>query len=307
MYLPRIVVIGAGSVGSTSAAVMAQRNLGSIFLYDIVEDLAVGRAMDINQASPYLQTDCRVIGSNSLTTLNDADIVVIAAGIARQAGMSRLDLLKMNLEVIHCLGLKIMESCPRAMIFVVTNPVDILTWYMKSTWPSMNVFGLGCALDSMRFRFFIAEAATVSVESCQGMVIGTHDDNMVPVTSSATVCGIPLKDFMDREKIDWIVNLTKKAGTTIVQKLKHHSGYYAAGHEISQVVESIVFNRMGIYPLSVFCSGEYGYRNTCLALPSVVGHNGISRIIDMDLDEAERFSLDVCASSMENIIKEMRK
>jgi malate dehydrogenase len=131
MYLPRIVVIGAGSVGSTSAAVMAQRNLGSIFLYDIVEDLAIGRAMDINQASPYLQTDWRVIGSNSLTTLNGADIVVIAAGIARQAGMSRLDLLNKNREVVHCLGIKIMESCPRAKIFLVTNPVDILTWYMK--------------------------------------------------------------------------------------------------------------------------------------------------------------------------------
>lgn len=301
MTIPNILIIGAGSVGAFAAAVMARKQLGTIYLYDIVEDLAVGRAIDINQASPYLYTDTRVIGCNSLDDVPDADVVVITAGYARHAGMTRLDLLNRNREVMDTLGNLITTSFPQAKVLVVTNPVDVLAWYLKHTWPKMNVFGLGCSLDTMRFRYFIAEAVGGSVDCSRGMVIGTHNDDMIPLVNHATVGGVPIRHILDKNTIDRVVQRTRSAGTTITQKLKVHSGFYAAAHVVTQIVESIVFNRLGTFPLSVFCNGEYGYDGISLALPSVVGQNGISRVLEIDLDEEEHAALNVCASAMREI------
>lgn len=301
MTIPNILIIGAGSVGAFAAAVMARKQLGTIYLYDIVEDLAVGRAIDINQASPYLYTDTRVIGCNSLDDVPDADVVVITAGYARHAGMTRLDLLNRNREVMDTLGNLITTSFPQAKVLVVTNPVDVLAWYLKHTWPKMNVFGLGCSLDTMRFRYFIAEAVGGSVDCSRGMVIGTHNDDMIPLVNHATVGGVPIRHILDKNTIDRVVQRTRSAGTNITQKLKVHSGFYAAAHVVTQIVESIVFNRLGTFPLSVFCNGEYGYDGISLALPSVVGQNGISRVLEIDLDEEEHAALNVCASAMREI------
>jgi len=301
MAIPNILIIGAGSVGAFSAAIMARKQLGTIYLYDIVEDLAVGKAIDINQASPYLYTDTKVIGCNNLDDVPGADVVVITAGHARQAGMTRLDLLNKNRDVMDTLGSLITTSFPQAKVLVVTNPVDVLAWYLKHTWPGMNVFGLGCSLDTMRFRYFIAEAVGGSVDCSRGIVIGTHNDDMIPLVNHATVGGVPIRHILNNETIENVVQRTRSAGTTITQKLKVHSGYYAAAHVVTQIVESIVFNRLGTFPLSVFCRGEYGYEGINLALPSVVGQNGISRVLEIDLDEGDREALDVCASAMTEI------
>ena len=301
MAIPNILIIGAGSVGAFSAAIMARKQLGTIYLYDIVEDLAVGKAIDINQASPYLYTDTKVIGCNNLDDVPGADVVVITAGHARQAGMTRLDLLNKNRDVMDTLGSLITTSFPQAKVLVVTNPVDVLAWYLKHTWPGMNVFGLGCSLDTMRFRYFIAEAVGGSVDCSRGIVIGTHNDDMIPLVNHATVGGVPIRHILNNETIEKVVQRTRSAGTTITQKLKVHSGYYAAAHVITQIVESIVFNRLGTFPLSVNCCGEYGYEGINLALPSVVGQNGISRVLEIDLDEGDREALDVCASAMTEI------
>lgn len=301
MAIPNILIIGAGSVGAFSAAVMARKQLGTIYLYDIVEDLAIGRAIDINQASPYLYTDTRVIGCNSLDDVPRADVVVITAGHARHAGMTRLDLLNKNRDVMDTLGSRINTSFPQARVLVVTNPVDILAWYLKHTWPEMNVFGLGCSLDTMRFRYFIAEAVGGSVDCSRGIVIGTHNDDMIPLVNHATVGGVPIRHLLNNETIEKVVQRTRSAGTTITQKLKVHSGYYAAAHVITQIAESIVFNRLGTFPLSVYCAGEYGYEGICLALPSVVGQQGIGRILEIDLDEEERAALNICACAMTEI------
>ncbi len=302
MAIPNILIIGAGAVGAFSAAVMARRQLGTIYLYDVVEDLSIGRAMDINQASPYLSTDTRVIGCNSLDEVPAADVVVITAGRARHSGMTRLDLLRQNLAVMEDLGTTIMSTLPQAQVLVVTNPVDVLTWFMKNTWPKMNVFGLGCSLDALRFCYFIAEAFGGSVDSARGMVIGTHNEDMIPLVNHATVGGVPVRRILGQEAIEEIVRRTRSAGTTITQRLKSHSGYYAAAHVITQIVESIVFNRLGIFPLSVGCRGHYGYDGICLALPTVVGRQGPERILEIDLDETERRALDGCALSMQEAI-----
>jgi malate dehydrogenase len=306
MAIQKILLIGAGSVGAFGAAVMARKQLGTIYLYDIVKDISIGKAMDINQASPYLYTDTKVIGVNSMDQVPKADIVVITAGHARHAGMTRLDLLNKNLKVMDSLGDKIMSSFSNAKVLIVTNPVDVLTWYLKNKWPDMNVFGLGCSLDTMRFRYFIAEAIEGSVDCARGIVIGVHNENMVPLINHATVGGVPIKHILNDENIKKIIQRTKNAGTTITQNLREHSGYYAASHVVTQIVESMVFNRLGTFPLSVLCKGEYGYEDICLALPSVVGQNGINRILEMDLDNEERSALDICASSMKDVIRSIK-
>ncbi|MBN2298373.1 MAG: malate dehydrogenase [Deltaproteobacteria bacterium] len=306
MAIPDILIIGAGAVGSFSAAVMARKQLGTIYLYDIKEDLSIGRALDINQASPYLYTDTRVIGCNSFEEVPGADVVVITAGHARHAGMTRLDLLNKNIAVADGLGNTIMARFPRAKVLIVTNPVDVLAWFLKNRWPDMNVFGLGCSLDTMRFRYFIAEEVGGSVDCARGMVIGTHNDDMIPLVNHATVGGVPMRHLLSEDAIEKIVSRTRSAGTTITQKLKEHSGYYAAAHVVTQIVESIVFNRLGTFPLSVYCRGEYGYDNICLALPSVVGSDGIKRVLEIDLDDREHIALNVCASAMTEITRSIQ-
>jgi len=198
-----------------------------------------------------------------------------------------------------------MERCPEAKVLVVTNPVDVLTWYMKKTWPQMNVFGLGCCLDTIRFRYFIAEEAEVSVDSVLGIVIGAHDDTMVPLISHATVSGIPIKEILHDDQIARVIARTKRAGTAIVQKLKNHSGYYAASHVTAQIVESIIFSRLEIFPVSVMCNGEYGCSDICLALPSIMGHEGVVKTIEADLEDPEKTSLELCISSMKAVISDL--
>ncbi|HHO76863.1 MAG TPA: malate dehydrogenase [Deltaproteobacteria bacterium] len=306
MAIPDILIIGAGAVGSFCAAVMARKQLGTIYLYDIIEDLAVGKALDINQASPYLYTDTRVIGCNRLEEVPGADVIVITAGHARHAGMTRLDLLNKNLLVATDLGKTIMARFPKAKVLIVTNPVDVLAWFLKTRWPDMNVFGLGCSLDTMRFRYFIAEEVGGSVDCARGMVIGTHNDDMIPLVNHATVGGVPMRHLLHDNDIEKIVSRTRSAGTTITQKLKEHSGFYAAAHVVTQIVESIVFNRLGTFPLSVYCRGEYGYTGISLALPSVVGSDGITRVLEIDLDDNERMALNVCASAMTEITRSIQ-
>ncbi len=301
--MEKIVVIGAGNVGTSSAAAMAGGKLGDIFLYDILDNLAAGRAMDINHASPVLHTDCLVTGSHSPEVLSGADVVVVTAGVARHAGMARLDLLRQNLQVMTGVSDLVMKFCPHARVLVVTNPVDVLTWYLRCLHPDMNVFGLGCSLDTIRFRHFIAEAAGVSVDCVQGMVIGAHTDDMVPLVSRATVSGIPLKDMVSGEVLDAVSQGTRAAGTLIVDMLRHHSGFYAASQVVSRIVEAIVLDRREIFPFSVVCTGEYGYDKIPLALPAVIGRRGIHRILEIDLDPDERRGLDRCASAMDEVIR----
>jgi len=305
MMRPRILVIGAGMVGSTSAASIASRRLGTVYLHDVVEDLALGRAMDINHSLPSSSSDSRVVGCNTLAEAGRADIVVITAGMARTAGMSRLDLLRSNAAVISSLAPVLYDQCPDAQVLLVTNPVDVLTWHLKSLCPSMHVAGLGCSLDMIRLRYLIAQAAGVSADSVGAMVIGTHDDNMVPLVNRASIAGIPARAYLTTDDVQGIVRMTKSAGSTIVNYMKTHSGHYAAGEVIALIVESMVLDRGLVFPVSVCLKGEYGYRDTCLALPCIVGAEGVRRVLEMDLDGQEKASLDACARSMAGQIRSL--
>lgn len=298
---------GAGNVGSSCAAVLECRHVGRITLYDILDDVAIGQAMDINQTAPFWDSDSKVVGTNNIEDMKNVDVVVVTAGAPRKEGMSREDLLKSNLSVIHEIGVAIDKYCPKAFVLVVSNPVDVLTWYLKDTWPDMNVVGLGCCLDSMRFRYFLAESLRVSVHATDGMVIGTHNDDMVPLVKHATAGGLPALQQMDEATAKTIIRRTKEGGTAIVKRLKTRSGFFAAGTATAQVVEAVVRNKQGLFPVSVTCRGEYGYRGICMSVPAVIGERGVQRIVDIDLDKEDKGYLDICANKMQDTIDQIKK
>jgi len=307
MALSKIFMVGAGNVGATAVSVMASKQLGSIFLYDIIEDFAIGKAMDINQSSPFFNSDSRVLGTNTIEDIKGSDIVVVTAGIPRSDGMTRLDLLNKNLEIISDVGSNIMKFCPDSKVLIISNPVDVLTWHLKNTWPDMNVYGLGCSLDTLRFRYFLAESLGVSVDSVNGIVIGTHNNNMIPMIEYATVGGVPVNNLLSDSESERVVENTRTAGTDIVHKLKSRSGFYAAGSVVAQVVESMVFDKNNIFPLSTYCSGEFGYSDICLALPVVVGRDPVPRVVKIELGPERRKAMEICALQMQEITGSINK
>lgn len=306
MNRPGIIIIGAGMVGSSCAASIASRRLGNVFLYDIVKDLAVGRSLDINHFLPSRGSDSFVTGCNRIEDAIPADIVVITAGLARKAGMTRLDLLRHNAEAIGALAPKLNSLCPSAKVLIVTNPVDVITWYFKKLCPGMQVFGLGCSLDMVRFQYLVARAARVSAESVSAMVIGAHDDNMIPLTGRATIGGIPMETILGAEEVSEIVAMTRTAGSTIVNLMKEHSGHYAAGEITAQIVESMAQDRKKVFPVSIKVAGEYGYRDICLALPCIVDESGVRKVIELELNEQERNALNACAMSITSQIESLK-
>lgn len=302
MRIPKIAVLGAGNVGAASAAAMAARRLGRIHLYDIVPDLAVGKAMDINQASPFFRSDSRVVGADDPQTMADSDVVVVTAGAPRREGMTRQDLLDENRAVLEDLAVRIARHCPSAKVLVVTNPVDLLTWGVHRACPKLNVFGLGCSLDTLRLRFFLAEAADVSVDAVNAMVIGMHSDLMVPLVGHATIGGVAAGQLLSPEAIAQVVTRTREAGTRIVRRLKTRGSFYAAAWTIAEIVEAVVRHKRGVFPLSVACPEHFGYEGVFLALPALVGSGGVEEVLRVDLDDQEGAGLARCAEHMRRSI-----
>jgi malate dehydrogenase len=303
MQRSKIAVIGAGNVGGASAAAIAGRRLGNVYLHDVVEGLAVGKAMDINQASAFFHTDSPVVGWDSLDFLPATDIVVISAGAPRRTGMTRRDLLRENLGAVSGIAERIMSDCPQAKVLLVTNPADILTWIVKERWPGMHVFGLGCTLDTVRLRYFLAEAAGVSIDSVSALVIGSHDDNMLPLVKHATIGGARACEVLSAEQIERAVRLTRGAGHTIVARLKSRGSFYAASHCIAEVVEAIVRDTHAVFPLSVRCDGPYALSDVCLALPCRVGITGVEGIIEIALDDEDRAALGRCLGGIQEGVR----
>lgn len=299
MRSPRIGIVGAGNVGAAAAAAIGARGLPDVHLYDVVADVAVGKAMDINQASCFFQTDSRVVACASLAGLGGSDILVLTAGAPRRAGMQRKDLLRENLDVLDAICGELLPLCPGAKVLVVTNPVDILTSHLSRQWPGAAIFGLGCCLDAARFRYFLARAAGVAINSVSGTVIGTHDDHMLPLVRHATIGGLPAEAVLSLACLRGVVADTRQAGAEIVRRLKTRGSHYAASHCIAELVEAMARDLHEVFPVSVRCEGAYGYSDACLALPAKIGATGVEGIVEMPLDDAERAALDTCAAEVE--------
>lgn len=288
----KISIIGAGMVGSTTAHWLAERELGDIVLVDIPEvgDMPKGKALDLTQAGPIFGFDTRVTGTHDYADITGSDIVVVTAGMPRKPGMSREDLVGVNANIVRSVAERIAQYAPEAIVIVVTNPLDTMTYLTKQVtgFPKERVMGQAGVLDSARMRTFIAMELNVSVENVHAFVLGGHGDEMVPLPRYSTVAGIPITHLLPKERIDAIVERTRKGGGEIVKLLGKGSAYYAPGAAVCKMVEAILKDKKLIVPASAYLEGEYDMHDIYFGVPVVLGRRGVERIIEIELTEEEK-------------------
>lgn len=303
----KITVIGAGNVGATAAQRIAEKELANeVILVDVVEGLPQGKGLDIYESAPIEGFDSKVVGTNSYEPTANSDIILITAGIARKPGMSRDDLQATNATIVKTCTEQAVAKSPQAIIIVVSNPLDVMTYVaMKvSGFERHRVFGMAGVLDSARFRTFIAMEMNVSVKDVSAFVLGGHGDSMVPLPRYSTVAGIPLPDLMDQATIDRLVKRTRDGGIEIVNYLKTGSAYYAPSSSAAEMIESIVKDKKRILPCSVWLQGEYGLKDVFVGVPVKLGRTGIEEIIQIKLRPEEQEALNKSAADVQaNIAK----
>lgn len=304
----KISIIGAGFVGATAAHWAAEKELGDIVLVDIIEGLPQGKALDLFEASPIEGFDSKIIGTNGYEETKDSDVVIITSGVPRKPGMSREDLLEINKKIVESVVTEVVSRSPQAILIVVTNPLDTMTYlaYKRSGFPRERVMGMAGVLDTARFRAFIAMELGVSVEDIQALLLGGHGDEMVPLPRYTTVSGIPLSQLLPKEKIDRLVDRTRKGGGEIVNLLKTGSAFYAPSAGVVQMAEAILKDKKRILPCCAYLDGEYGLRDICFGVPVKLGAKGIESIIEIELTEEEKLLLARSAESVRKSIAELK-
>jgi malate dehydrogenase len=296
----KITIIGAGNVGATCAHWAASKELGDIVLVDVSEGIPQGKALDLFEASPVELFDANITGSNTYDATAGSDIVIITAGLARKPGMSRDDLMKTNAGIVSSCASEAVKHSPNTIFIIVSNPLDIMcSVALKATGlPSHRVIGMAGVLDTARFRAFIAEAANVSVEDIQALVLGGHGDSMVPVLSCTTISGIPVTQFIPKDKLDEIVTRTRNGGIEIVNLLKTGSAYYAPAASTIQMAESILRDKKRVLPCAAYLTGQYGLKDLYCGVPVVLGKDGIERILEIPLTPEEKSALEKSAADV---------
>ncbi len=292
----KITVVGAGNVGATCADVLAYREIANeVILVDIKEGVAEGKALDIWQKAPINLYDTRTIGStNDYSKTAGSDVVVITSGLPRKPGMSRDDLIATNAGIVNSVTENVIQHSPEAIIIVVSNPLDVMTYaaHLTSQAPRTKVMGMAGILDTARYRAFLAEALNVSPKDIQAVLMGGHGDTMVPLPRYTTVGGIPVTELIDSDTLDAIIDRTKKGGGELV-KLMGTSAWYAPGSAAAQMVEAIVRDQRRVFPVCMKLEGEYGIDNCYLGVPVILGKNGVEKIIELDLNAQEKELLEV--------------
>ena len=297
----KITVVGAGNVGATAAQRVAEKELArTVVMVDVVEGIPQGKGLDQWQAAPIELYDSRVIGTNDYADTAGSDIVIITAGIARKPGMSRDDLLNTNAGIVKQVSEQVKKTSPNAIVIVVSNPLDVMCYVAKAVtgFPRERVIGMAGVLDTARYRAFLAEACDVSVKDIQAMVLGGHGDTMVPLISYTTVSGIPITKFLEKGKLDAIVDRTRNGGAEIVKHLKTGSAYYAPSAGAVQMAEAIVKDHKRILPCAAWLNGEYGMKDLYLGVPCKLGRKGLEAIIEVDLTKDERAALEKSAEAV---------
>ena len=291
----KITIVGAGMVGASCAAWLAERELGDIVLVDIpqTEDMPKGKALDLLQAGPIVGYDTRVTGATSYDATANSDVVVVTAGVPRKPGMTREDLVGINTRVVRAVASQIAATSPNAIIIIVTNPLDTMTHvaFQASGFPKNRVVGQAGIRDSARMRTFVAQERGVSIENVQAFVLGGHGDEMVPLVRFCNVAGIPISELMPAERVAAIVDRTRKGGGEIVNLLKTGSAYYAPGAAAAEMVEAILKDKKLIRPCSAYLDGEYGQKDIYFGVPVVLGRNGVEKIIEVALTDDEKAML----------------
>jgi len=303
----KITVVGAGNVGTTTAQLIAERDLADVVLIDIIEGIPQGKALDIQEACPIWNSSARVTGTNSYDDTAGSDIVVITAGLARKPGMSRDDLLKANAEIVKKVAEDIAGTSPEAIVIVVTNPMDVMAQLTQKVtgFPFHRVIGMGGVLDSTRMRTFIALETGVPPEDIRTMVLGGHGDQMVPIPGLTTIKGEMITGVMPEQKVEAIIERTKNGGAEIVGLLKTGSAYYAPAASVVEMVEAIFHGKGNPLPCSVYLDGEYGIESVYLGVPVLLAPKGLEKIIELDLGEEEKKTLSVSAEAVRELIEKL--
>jgi len=310
----KIALVGAGQIGGTLALLAGLKDLGDVVLFDAVEGVPQGKALDIAQAAPVEGFDAAYVGTNTYDALKGADVVIVTAGIPRKPGMSRDDLIATNAKVIDTVGKNIKKYCPKAFVIVITNPLDVMVYVMQeaSGLPANRVVGMAGVLDSARFRHFLAQEFKVSVEDVTAFVLGGHGDTMVPMVRYSTVAGIPLPDLVKmgwttKEKIDAIVQRTRDGGAEIVNLLKTGSAFYAPASSAIAMAESFLKDKRRVLPCAAMLNGEYGVKGLYVGVPVIIGANGVERVVEIDLNKAEKAMFDKSVAAVRGLIDVVRK
>jgi malate dehydrogenase len=304
----KITIVGAGNVGATAAHWAAIKELGDVVLMDIIEGMPQGKALDLMEAGPMEGFDANVIGTNGYEETKNSDVVIITSGIARKPGMSREDLLKINADIVGSVTEQIVKNSPKCIIIVVSNPLDTMTYlaYKVSKLPKNRVIGQAGALDCSRFQSFLGMELKMSVKDIKVMLLGGHGDDMVPMPRFSTVNGIPVTELLPKDTIDKIVDRTRKAGGEIVALLKTGSAFYSPSLGAVLMAEAILKDQKRIIPSCVYLDGEYGLKDICFGVPTVLGANGIEKIIELKLNDEEKAMMKKSAESVAKTIAEMK-
>src|SRR5258706_2767004 len=305
----KIALIGGGQIGGTLAHLIGLKELGDVVLFDIVEGLPQGKTLDIAQAGPIEGYDARLRGTNSYADIAGADVVIVTAGVPRKPGMSRDDLLGINLRVMAAVGDGIKNHAPNAFVICITNPLDAMVWALRQFpgLPHNKVIGMAGVLDSARFRHFIAEEIGVSVEDVSAFVLGGHGDTMVPMPRFSTVAGISLPElvkmgWIKQERLDKIIQRTRDGGAEIVGLLKTGSAYYAPATSAIALAASYLKDKKRVLPVAAYVNGSYGIKDLYVGVLAVIGEKGVERIVELELTADERAQLDKSAASVKGLI-----
>jgi malate dehydrogenase len=304
----KIALIGSGMIGGTLAHLIGLKELADVVLFDIAEGIPQGKGLDIAQSSPVDDFDVNLTGVNSYEGIAGSDVCIVTAGVARKPGMSRDDLIGINLKVMEQVGAGIKKYAPNAFVICITNPLDAMVWALQkfSGLPANKVVGMAGVLDSARFRYFLAAEFSVSVEDVTAFVLGGHGDTMVPLTRYSTVAGIPLTDlvkmgWLTKERLEEIVQRTRDGGAEIVGLLKTGSAYYAPASSAVQMAEAYLKDKKRVLPCAAYLTGQYGVKDMYVGVPTVIGAGGIERIIEIDLNKTEQAMFEKSINSVKSL------
>jgi malate dehydrogenase len=306
----KVTVVGAGNVGATAAMRIAEKELADVVVIDILEDVPAGKALDLTQAAPIEKHDARITGvSGDYSQAKDSDIVIITAGIPRKPGMSRDDLLSTNMGIVGSVAKEIAQEAPNSILIIVSNPLDAMCHVAldASGFPKNRVIGMAGVLDSARFRAFIAMELNVSVENTHAFVLGGHGDTMVPLPRYSSVAGIPITELLPPDRIEALVERTRKGGAEIVSLLKTGSAYYAPASAAVEMAEAILKDKKKILPWAAYLEGEYGIHNLFIGVPVKLGANGVEDIIQIALTEDEEKALRHSADAVQGLVEDMKR
>jgi len=314
MARKKIALIGAGQIGGTLALLAATKELGDVILFDVVDGVPQGKALDLSQSGPVEGFNSSLKGTSEYKDIAGADVVIVTAGVPRKPGMSRDDLLEINLKVMEQVGAGIAKYAPDAFVICITNPLDAMVWALQkfSGLPANKVIGMAGVLDSARFRYFIAEELNVSVENVTAFVLGGHGDTMVPLARYSTVAGIPLPDivkmgWMSKEKLEQIIQRTRDGGAEIVGLLKTGSAFYAPAASAIAMAEAYIKDKKQILPCAAFLKGEYGVKGTYVGVPVLIGAGGAEKIVEISLTGAEQKAFDKSVAAVNGLVDACKK